>query len=329
MRLSVGSLVFVLLFASLTSAQHQNSSSSSTAPAPAPAPSAAPAMHSSPVPSAPSMPSTPSHTFTPRAPSHTPTPSTPSRVDSPSMHSAPAPSHSTAESAPTIRGKEVFITVGTKDTIVTPPAKAGEPPKATFDLRVNKNPEPKPGPVVPVQSDLRKRICEGGLPCKDSAPQPPQNDSLRHCLVGIECKCPAGQSYSNGGCVANTVSKTAGTCAPGTSWNGSSCVQSYDCPAGQSWNGVQCASIVCSAGQIRRGASCVADCTGVTGFTAGKIAEVRSARRDKDDACRQGASTVACQQADTHYFTVLNEYRGLLSSVPIECQASLPVPETL
>jgi hypothetical protein len=245
------------------------------------------------------------------------------------MHSAPIPSHSAPESAPTTRGKEVFSTVGTKETTVTPPAKTDDPGKATSNLRVNKNPESKPSPVVPVQSDLRKRICEGGLPCKDSTPQPPQSDSLRHCLVGAECKCPAGQTSSNGGCVANSVTKNQGSCGPGTSWNGSSCVQSYDCPAGQNWNGAQCAPIACPAGQIRRGATCVADCTDATGFTAGKIAEVRSARQAKDDACRQGASSAACQQADMHYVTVLNEYRGLLSSVPIECQASLPSPETL
>jgi len=327
MKLSVGSLGFVLLFASLTIAQHQSSSSSSSTPAPAPSP--APAMHSSPAPSAPSMPSAPSHTSTPSAPSHTFTPSSPSPVNSPSMHSAPPPSRSAPESTPLIsRSKEAFGTGGTKETIVPQPAKPDDSAKATLDLRVNKNPEPKPG-LVPAQSDLRKRICEGGLPCKESTPQPPQNDSLRHCLVGGECKCPAGQSYSNGGCVASSVSKNQSSCGPGTSWNGSSCVQSNDCPAGQNWNGAQCAPITCPAGQIRRGASCVADCTGATGFTAGKAAEVRSARRDKDDACRQGASSAACQQAEMHYFTVLNEYRGLLSSVPIECQESLPVPETL
>lgn len=318
MSLSSSFLAFVLLIAPFSFAQHQNSS----APAPAPAPSPAPAMHSSPPPSAPSMPSAPSHTF---APSPSASPSAPSHSAPTFTHSAPV--HDSAP--PESRSKEVISTVGGRGIPVSPTVKPPDPVKSTSDLRVNKNPEPKAGSAPPVESDLRKRMCHAGLSCEESTPQPPQNDSLRHCKVGADCGCPPGQTNSKGGCVATPVSKNQQSCAPGTNWNGSSCVQTNDCPAGQSWNGAQCASIVCPAGQIRRGTSCEADCTGATGLTAGKIAEVRSARHDKDDACRQSASSAACQQAEMHYFTVLNEYRGLLSSVPIACQASLPVPDTL
>lgn len=322
MQLSSRVLAFVLLLVPFTFAQHHNSAGSSSPPGPAPAPSPAPAMHSSPPPSAPSMPSAPSHTFTPSV-----SPSTNAPV-----HSAPTLPHSTPvhESAPpTSRSNQTINPVGEKGALGSPQAKAPDPVKSTSDLRVNKNPEQAPVSAPPVQSDLRKRMCHAGLPCEESTPQPPQKDSLRHCMVGADCGCPPGQTNSKGGCVATPVSKSQQSCDPGTSWNGSSCVQTSDCPAGQSWNGAQCASIVCPAGQIRRGASCVADCTGATGFTAGKIAEVRSARQVKDDACRQSPSSTACQQAELHYFTVLNEYRGLLSSVPIECQTTLPMPETL
>ena len=321
MRLSSSVLVVVVLLASFTFAQRPNSSSSSSPPAPAPAPTPAPAMHSSPAPSAPSMPSAPSHTFTPG----------PSSLPSGPAHSAPtftppAPVHA---APPASSGTEVISTVGEKAATGTPATKPTDPMKSTSELRVNKNPEPRPVSAPPAQSDLRKRMCHAGLPCTDSTPQPPQQDSLRHCMVGADCGCPPGQINSKNGCVANPVSNNQQSCAPGTSWNGSACVQSNDCPAGQNWNGMQCAAIVCPAGQIRQGPSCVADCTGATGLTAGKVAEVRMARQDRDDACRQSASSVACQQAELHYFTVVNAYRGLLSSVPIECQASLPLPDTL
>ncbi len=248
------------------------SSSSSTPPAPAPSP--APAMHSSPASSAPSMPSAPSHTFTPSSSPSTNT-----------VHSAPTFTHSAPvhDSAPlTPRSYEVVSTVGEKAATGTPVAKPADPVNSTSELRVNKNPEQKPISAPPVQSDLRKRMCHAGLPCEESAPQPPQQASLRHCTVGADCGCPPGQTNSKSGCVANPVSKNQQSCAPGTNWNGSACVLSNDCPAGQNWNGAQCVAMVCPAGQIRRGPSCVADCTGAMGLTAGKIAEVRSAHRLKD-----------------------------------------------
>ncbi len=165
MRLSVGCFASVLLFVSLSLAQRQNSSSSSSTPAPSPAPSVAPAMHSSPAPSASSMPSAPSHTFTPSSPSHTFTPNSPAPANSPPMQSAPSGSHRGDYSAPTIsREKEIRGTVGTNETLDVPSPKIGNSAQAPSDLKGNKHPEQKPTPTVPVaQGHFRNRHFERNL----------------------------------------------------------------------------------------------------------------------------------------------------------------------
>ncbi len=328
MRPSSICLAAVLLFSSVTFAQHQNSSTAPSTPAPAPSP--APAMHS-----APSAPAPSSMTSAPSAsPSHTFTPSAPSASSAPAVHVAPTVSSSggsVRETAPAMsKGNSTESVTRAKGPATTP---ATEPAKAVSGLRLGESQSEKGQEAKPVESDLRKRICEGG-PCKESAPQapPPETTSIRRCL-GSGCECPPGQSLGKGGCVASvtnpTASRTQDSCVAGTSWNGASCVASNDCPAGMTWNGAQCTSIMCPAGQVRRGASCQADCSAANARTAGVIPEVRSARQARNEVCRQSLSSMTCQQADSHYQAVLAEYRGLLTGVPIECQATLPVPETL
>jgi hypothetical protein len=210
-------------------------------------------------------------------------------------------------------------------------AKSPATNKITSDDRTVETPAIK----KPAESDLRHHVCAGGK-CPDVAseaqrPQPPRDD-LRHCITA-ECKCPQGQSPGKGGCVANPISPPmtkSEACSAGTTWNGLSCIATNEiCPAGQSWNGQSCSIVSCPAGKILRGGACMEDCSITNAQAYPRIPEVQSARRDRDDACRQDPGTAQCQQADGHYQSVLAEYRMLWAAAPTECRAPLPVPDTL
>lgn len=325
MRLSTVSVLAVLLVSSVAVAQHHETGSAPSAPSPSPAPSPAPSF-SPPAPSAPSI----SHSA----------PSAPSPSGAPVFHSAPAPSPSpnpmhssmpsnstssnSARSAPESKPRS--------DATGNISSKSPTANKIESDDRASQSPAMK----RPAESDLRHRICAEGK-CPDPASEvqnakPPQDDALRHCLTA-ECKCPPGQSPGKGGCVANPTNPPVaknGTCSAGTAWNGSSCVATNEiCPAGQNWDGAGCSIASCPAGKILRGGTCMEDCTMTNARAYPMIPDVQSARRDRDDACRQGLATTQCQQAEGHYQNVLAEYRMLWTSAPVECRAPLPVPDTL
>lgn len=325
MRLSTVSVLAVLLASSAAFAQHHETASAPSAPAASPAPTPAPGF-SPPSSSAPSM----SHSA----------PSAPAPSSAPVIHSAPMPSatpspmHSSMPaSSPTTNSIR-----SAPEARPQPDAAANASAKSPTANKIASDEHPSPSPAIKrlAESDLRHRICGGGK-CPDGGPEvqnakPPQDDALRHCLTA-ECKCPAGQSPGKGGCVANPtnppVTKSE-ACSAGTSWNGSSCVPTNElCPAGQSWDGARCTIASCPAGKILRAGACMEDCTMTNARAYAVIPDVQSARRDRDDACRQGLATTQCQLADGHYQNILAEYRMLWAGAPAECRAPLPVPDTL
>lgn len=321
MRLSTVSLLCVLLLCSIAFAQHHDSSPPPSAPAATPAPSPAPSFSPPPAPSAPSI----SHSE----------PSAPAPVSAPAIHSAPEPSpspnpmHSSITSSDTTSSsaRSAPESKTQSDAAKDESAKTPAANKITSEDTTVETPAMK----KPAESDIRRPVCIGGkcpVFSEVQSSQPPQDD-LRRCTL---CKCPPGQSQGKGGCVANPtnpVTKTE-TCSAGSSWNGSSCVPSNEiCPAGQAWDGARCTLVSCPAGRILRGGACMEDC-GLTNARAdGLIPNVRSARQDRDDACRQGLGTTQCQQADSQYQSVLAEYRMLWTVAPTECRAPLPVPDML
>lgn len=322
MRLSTVCLVCILLFSSVAFAQHHDSSPAPSAPAASPAPSPAPSFSPPPASSAPSI----SHSE----------PSAPAPVSAPVIHSAPEPSpspsaiHSAMPSSDTTSNaiRSAPESKPQSDAVGNVSAKA----PATNKIASDDRPVETPALKKPVESDLRHPVCFGGkcpdVASKGQTAQPPQDD-LRRCIL---CKCPPGQSQGKGGCAAsptNPPTKTE-TCAAGSSWNGSSCVPSNEvCPAGQAWDGAHCTVASCPAGKILRAGTCMEDCSLTNTRADGLIPNVRSARQERDDACRQGLATTQCQQADSQYQSVLAEYRILWAAAPLDCRAPLPVPDTL
>jgi hypothetical protein len=330
MRTYMGSWIVMIGLVFTAFAQHQNSSNTPTAPPPAPSPAPAPVVHSAPPPAAPSMTSAPS-----MSPSHSFTPSAPAATGAPAVHTAPAGSSSVnlvREAAP-VRSisNGVENVPRAKDPVVAPTPKLTAPVQGTQDRRIGEAPAGKERRGNPVESDLRQRLCEGG-PCKETAPksQPPVSDSLRHCLTGAECKCPAGQTAGKGGCVAAAAVTQAQTqCGAGMVWNGSACATSTACPIGETWNGVNCVPVSCPAGQIRIGVSCQQDCSGSVAQAESVIPEVRSARLDRDRACMANPSSKLCQDLDLRYQSEMVLYRNLWAGAPSECRTTLPIAETI
>jgi hypothetical protein len=189
----------------------------------------------------------------------------------------------------------------------------------------NREPVEKPKKEEP---DSHLRTCDGA-PCKAEVREEHPKPDHKHprCHHG-ECSCPPGQSASKGGCIA-TVSSNQDVCGTGAAWNGSACAPETHCPAGEVWNGAACAPRPCAPGQIRNGTICENDCAGVTARAQSMIAEVRRARRERDEACGQDPSSDLCMQLDGHYQTVLAEYRNLVASASAECRGSLPDPDSL
>ena len=325
MRLSIVSILVVLLVSSVAVAQHHETGSAPSAPSPSPAPSPAPSF-SPPASSAPSI----SHSA----------PSVPAPASAPVIHSAPAPSPS-----PSPMHNSMPSSSTTSNSVRSAPelkprsdAAGNISAKSPAENKVESDDRPSQSPAIrrPAESDLRHRVCAGGR-CPDTASEvqyakPPQDDALRHCLTA-ECKCPPGQSPGKGGCVANPTNPPVtknGTCSAGTAWNGSSCVSTNEiCPAGQSWDGIRCTIASCPAGKVLRAGACMEDCTITNAQAYAKIPDVQGARRDRDDACRQGLGTSQCLQADGHYQNVLAEYRMFWAASSAECRAPLPVPDTL
>lgn len=286
MRLSSFFLAAVLLFSSVAFAQHQAGSTPS-----APAPSAAP----SPAPAAPTpavSASAPSPTV-----SHSSAPSAPSAARMPESHAAPATgstfSHVSGSTPAEAHSGGNTAPKADPERIIPDQRISGESGIVSAP-RIGEKQAYKERDVKPAQPDLRHRVCNGE-PCKEPAPKPePGESDLRHpvCPNG-HCPCAPGEKAGNGGCVVAAVTDP---------------------------------TTPCEAGSVRNGTSCRADCSVLTSQAGNLIPELRSARRDRDEACRQDPAGTLCQQLDGHYHTTWAEYQNLWAGAAPECRTTLPDP---
>lgn len=327
MRISTLSLMAVLLLSSICLAQHTTTTPSSPPPSsppahvstPSPSPSPAPSpMHTS----APSFPSSsqPTHSPAPTFPSpsnvehHSPTVTAP-RTDTPSSTSSAPPSNKTQQ--PVERDRVTADEKITGDHRII-----GAP-------RIGENP-PDKDKNVKAEPDLRHRVCLNGN-CTDTPKPEPTQPDLRHrvCISGT-CQCPSGQTMGKNGCVAAPVVSNQPACGPGTVQSGSACapVAALPCSIGQVWNGTTCVARVthCPVGETWDGAQCRVDCSSVGGRGDNLILELRSARQERDQACRQNSSGSACEEATSRYDLLETEYRGFLDSLAAECRSRFPDP---
>jgi len=294
MRLSNLYVTAVLLCSSIVFAQHTTST-----PAPPPPP---PASHAAP--------SAPAHTSAPPTP-HISAPSpTPSHVSSAPVTHAPNSGRITPDHK--ISGEEK----------VASDEKIASAPRIGEEVKDKKKDEEKPDP------DLRRRVCLEDN-CKVATKEPAPNPDLRRrvCLDG-KCACPPGETEGKGGCTPVKVTQQAAPCELGSA----ACPDSASaCPTGQVWNGSACAPVAnrCTAGQIWDGTSCHSDCAIATAQAQNRIIELRSARQNRDEACRQDPTGTACQQADSQYQMAIAEYENLLGGVASECRGELPDPYSL
>jgi hypothetical protein len=219
----------------------------------------------------------------------------------------------------------------------SPTATSHNAPTTTAVKAEPKEPAPKePGPtesavkriLPPVETaeaekaerkenpDLRRPVLCGGKPCVQN---PGEESELRkHICLKEPCAppCPSGVAAGkNGGCV-------------GTPPAPSIAHMPQACPAGQVWNGAVCVptGARCQPGQISNGAACQADCATFTGGSGNLTLELRSARQERDRACRQDPGSIQCQQAEMSYSGALQRYQMFLSGVPTQCRSGLPDP---
>lgn len=308
MRLSGLTLAVVLLFSSLSFAQH----SAATSPAPSPAPAAAPspATHSAPA-------AAPSAASSAPSVSHTSMPSAPASASMPVSHSAPvvnsSPAMSNSRSVESNAVRTAPAAHAPEPERVRPSQKISDEGRVVPALRIGEKPPERAPEKNPPESNLRRPICQGEN-CKEPVkrPEPPESDLRRPVCLNGHCPCTQQQAAGKEGCATAVVTPDT-SCAPGSSWNGSSCIESSVCPAGQ----------------VRRGASCEPDCSMVTALAQSRVPDVRSARQRRDEACRQNPSGTDCAESDGRYQATLNEYRNIWASAPIGCQSMLPLPDTL
>jgi len=238
---------------------------------------------------------------------------------SPSMHtSTPSPTTSSVKTeAPK---SDAPKTEAVKSELHEPEAAKPEPKPVVEEASAEKRvlpPEKEKAPPPKEEPDLRWRILCGDKPCQTKSPATPPE--LRHhvCLTGA-CPCPTGEVAKNGGCAAVAAKPVPSV--------------EHICQTGQVWNGATCGAIqrTCHAGQVWNGTRCQADCSILVGREQQEMLEVRSARQDRDSACRaSGPGSSACAQAETHYQLVLTEYTGLYDGAPLECRASWPPPTSI
>jgi hypothetical protein len=301
-RLSTLSVAAVLLLAPSALAQHSSGSAPSAPAAHASTTSSAPSHATSHVSSAPkaASPAASPHVSAPKA--QQPSSGVGSQVPAPE----PAPEAVIAE--PRISGEE---------RITSAPRIGEDPPKKDSDEK-------------PSEPDLR-RYCQAGR-CEEPAPKPqpppkrdptpkpdqPESDFRRICPGG-HCPCPPGQSAGKAGCGATVVASPETRCARGLVWNGHACAEAGSaCLPGQIGNG--------QVGQVR---SCSPDCSLARSRSETAISGLRSARQQRDEACRQDSSGALCTQMEGHYQIARSEYENLLGGVAAECRAALPDPDSL
>ena len=199
---------------------------------------------------------------------------------------------------------------------VTPQEKIPGENRTASAPRIGEIPPAKGEGPKPGGSDLRHRICEGGV-CKEPEPKPaiPESD-LRHkiCVNGL-CTCPAGQTSTKGGCVPTTKTTTQ-QCAAGESWNGSSCYPTTQCQAGETWDGLRC---IPAAFQ----------CANINGRASILVTELRGLRARVQQACSQDPSSSECQEAKQEQSGALQRYQMLLTEANPACRTGLPDPYSL
>jgi len=296
----------VLLLSSFAIAQHHEAGS---APAPSPTPSPAPAASPSPSPVPAPSASSSSASASSASAVHS-SPPTPSFTES---HPAPSVSSTTHQNStpPAASSDRVSANARVADAehVSSTPKVSGEE-KISGAARIGEHPPDKDHIEKPAEPDLRHRVCEG---CKDIPKkiEPVESDLRQRVCPNGPCVCPTGQTASKGGCVASP--EASNQCSPGQAWNGANCVVSTQCPGGEIWNG----------------SSCQANCASVSGLSANLIIQLRSAHRERDEACRQDPSSTACQQTDGRYHSTLGEYENIWAGAPSSCRVLLPVPETI
>ena len=258
---------------------------------------AAPTVHvSAPSPSISHTPAPVVHIASPAPAAHAPSPS-------PSTHTTTTPSPaSTATAKPIVTQSDKA-----KSNLAKPEAKPHSGGLLTWLRGKGHDPKDKP--------DLSHKVLCGNKPCHRNGAGNQQSNLSHHvCLTGCAI-CPAGQLGTVGKCVS----------APATHPQ-----IAQACPAGQTTSGGTCTPIVqCPPGQTRNGATCKADCSSASAGSANLILELRSARQQRDEACRQDPMGLPCQQAQGHYSIAESEYRNFLAGVPAECRGTLSDPSSL
>ena len=318
-------LAVILLLSSLSFAQHGGSSSPAPSPAPAAAPAPAPAPAASPVPAASSAASSAaasssaSHSSPPSPPSAPPPSASFPSHSAPVMNSSPAASPSRSVDPNSARTAPAAHTPDSNSQRVMPVERISDEGKIVPSARIGEKPdeklvEKKDGGEKSAAPDFKRPVCHGD-DCKEPVKKPEHivSDLQRPGCLKEPCPCPRGQVAGKGGCTTPAEPVVDTQCSVGFSWSGSSCVASESCPTGQ----------------VRRGSACEADCSAANAMAQSMIPQVRSARQERDDACRQDPSGTSCSIEDGRYHSTLGEYQNLWASSPVGCRATLPVPDSL
>jgi hypothetical protein len=292
------------------------------------------------------------HVSTPAAHVAAPAPSVSHSAPASHVASAPAPaSHVSSSSANTSKSGRTETSAQGSDAVV-PDEKLSSQEKATSAPRLGEDPAANDEKAKNAKSDSPQETCEGDA-CKNKDTEHSDADLRRIICPDGSCKekeknpqptpepappeselhhlpCPAGQTPTAGGCAAAVPAQTA-ECPPGTVRSANGCERTpANCPPGKIWNGLTCVLMTkCPPGQISNGNFCHAECSTVNNRAQGMIPEIRSARRERDDACGQDPTGTACAQANGHYQVMLSEYQNLLGGAPTECRTTLPDPSSL
>jgi hypothetical protein len=234
-----------------------------------------------------------------------PSPPPPPPAATPSPAPPPEPAHVEAPSAPSIPASAPTVTPSTppignsSPASVLPAAHAPDANRIAPDQKIAGEARIEGAPRVGqdekhADPDLRHRICDG-KDCEKhpSKPAPSESDlRVRPCLKE-PCPCPAGTTWSGHGCIASSQDK-------------------------------------CPAGQIRSNGSCTTDeCASLVARAASIAQQARDARARMEQVCSQDPYGQECADLKREHEALLQQYRALYFSVPINCRGQLPDPSTL
>jgi hypothetical protein len=176
------------------------------------------------------------------------------------------------------------------------------------DLRTKDTPEKEK--EAKADPDLRRHIC-GDKPCQSPEPKPVEPEKPRPC-VKEPCKCPPGEQWSKGGCVATVV-------------------ENGQCPAGQVGSAGACIIRTCPPNEVWDGTRCVAqdDCFAIERTANRLIIQLRGMRTKMQEVCAQGPSSDDCMDVTRQHDILREQYRALLNQGSPLCRGKLPDPDTL